>query len=173
MIFGKVKTTNSQGESMANQNRLRFLRGLLVLASAFVLLGVSVPTSPAQQSSSNAPDEPFLEEWVYKVKWGHNEEFFGILKKYQLAILEREKQLGYVTQYTVYAPGLHTSEDQRWDYRVFIVFKNQAAAQHEREVAHQLFPDQQTFKKDENHRWELTEAHWDLPLHVVDPSAGE
>jgi Thiol-disulfide isomerase and thioredoxins len=128
-----------------------------------VLLGVAVRTSPGQQSSSTAQDEPFLEEWVYKVKWGHNEEFFEILKKNQLAIPEREKQLGYVTQYTVYAPGLHTSEDQRWDYRVFIVFKNQGAAKHEREVARQLFPDQQTFKKEENHRWDLTEAHWICP----------
>ena len=89
------------------------LRGWLVLASVFVLFGVAVRTSPGQQNSAIAQDEPFLEEWVYKVKWGHNEEFFEILKKYQLAILEREKQLGYVTQYTVYAPGLHTSEDQR------------------------------------------------------------
>jgi hypothetical protein len=147
--------------------RLYLLRGWLVLALMFGLLGVSVRTSPGHQNSAAAQDEPFLEEWVYKVKWGHNEEFFEILKKYQLAILEREKQLGYVTQYTVYAPGLHTSEDQRWDYRVFIVFKNQPAAKHEREVARQLFPDQQTFKKEENHRWELTEAHWDLPIHVV------
>lgn len=138
-----------------------------------LLFAVSAPRLPARQNPSAPQDEPFLEEWVYKVKWGHSEEFFEILKKYQLAILEREKQLGYVTQYTVYAPGLHTSEDQRWDYRVFIVFKNQAAAKHEREVARQLFPDQQAFKKEENHRWELTEAHWDLPIRVVNPNAGE
>jgi hypothetical protein len=149
------------------------LRGSLVLASVFVLLGVAVRTTPGQQNSAAAQDEPFLEEWVYKVKWGHHDEFFEILKKYQLAILEREKQLGYVTQYTVYAPGLHTSEDQRWDYRVFITFKNYAATKHEDEVARQLFPDQQAFKKEENRRWELTDAHWDLPIRVVNPAAGE
>ena len=53
---------------------------------------------------------------------------------------------------------------------MFIAFKNQAAAKHEREVARQLFPDPQTFKKEENHRWELTEAHWDLLVHIVDPN---
>jgi hypothetical protein len=36
-----------------------------------------------------------------------------------------------------------------------------------------LFPDQQTFKKEENRRWEITEAHWDLPIRVVDPNAAE
>ena len=149
------------------EGKLWSLRSLSVFVSMFLILVIAVGTSRGRQNSGTATDEPFLEEWVYKVKWGHNEEFFEILKKYQLAILEREKQLGYVTQYTVYAPGLHTSEDQRWDYRVFIVFKNQAAGKHEREVARQLFPDQQSFKKEENHRWELTEAHWDLPVHVV------
>lgn len=143
------------------------LRGIAAFVFVFVISGIAVGTLSGWQNSASPAEEPFLEEWVYKVKWGHNEEFFDILKKYQLAILERERQLGYVTQYTVYAPGLHTSEDQRWDYRVSIVFKNQAAGKHETEVARQLFPDQQTFKKEENHRWELTEAHWDLPIHVV------
>ena len=155
------------------EGKLWLLRSLSVSLGVFVTLGIAVGISGGRQSSGTVPDEPFLEEWVYKVKWGHSEEFFEILKKYQLAILERERQLGYVTQYTLYAPGLHTSEDQRWDYRVSIVFKNQAAAKHEREIAHQLFPDQQTFKKEENHRWELTEAHWDLPVRIVNPNEKE
>ena len=153
--------------------KLWSLRSFAVVVTSLVLLGVAVRASRGRQNSVATTEEPFLEEWVYKVKWGHSEEFFEILKKYQLAILEREKQLGYVTQYTVYAPGLHTSEDQRWDYRVFIVFKNHAAGKHEGEVARQLFPDQQTFKKEENHRWELTEAHWDLPIRIVNPNEKE
>jgi hypothetical protein len=151
----------------------RSIQSLTTFAAILTLLGMAAFTARGQQSSTTTPDEPFLEEWVYKVKWGHSEEFFEILKRYQLAILEKEKQLGYVTQYTVYAPGLHTSEDQRWDYRVSIVFKNQAAAKHEREVARQLFSDQQTFKREENHRWELTEAHWDLPVRIVNPNEKE
>lgn len=156
-----------------NSGKFWSLRSSAVLIAALVLLGVAARASRGRQSSATTPEEPFLEEWVYKVKWGHSDEFFEILKKYQLAILERERQLGYVTQYTVYAPGLHTSEDQRWDYRVSIVFKNQAAGKHESEVARQLFPDQQTFKKEENHRWELIEAHWDLPVRIVNPNEKE
>jgi hypothetical protein len=38
-------------------------------------------------------------------------------------------------------------------------------------VARQLFPDHATFKREENHRWELIEAHWDLPIREVDPHA--
>jgi hypothetical protein len=156
-----------------DRRKSRLLRSVVMLGLVSVAFGTAIQSSPVPQNSGAAADESFIEEWVYKVKWGHSEEFFEILKKYQLAILEREKQLGYVTQYTVYAPGLHTSEDQRWDYRVFIVFKNQGAAKHEREVARELFPDQQAFKKEENHRWELTEAHWDLPVRVVNPNEKE
>jgi hypothetical protein len=109
------------------------------------------------------------------VQYGHKDEWFRIFKKYQLAILERQKQLGFVKQYTVWAPGLHTSEESRWDYRVIIVRASYDAppGQSEDEIAKQLFPDQAAFKQEENRRWELTANHWDLPIHVVDPNAAE
>jgi hypothetical protein len=154
-------------------SKIEKLRSIVGMIAVCATLGFGVWTSAKPQAAEAPADEPFLEEWVYKVKWGHSEEFFEILKKYQLAILEREKHLGYVTQYTVYAPGLHTSEDQRWDYRVSIVFKNQGAAKHEEEVARHLFPDQQNYRKEENHRWELVEAHWDLPVRVVEVKSGD
>lgn len=98
-----------------------------------------------------------------------------IFKKYQIAILERQKQLGYVKEYTVFAPSLHTSKDSRWDYRVIIVRASQdaPAGQSEDEVAKQLFPNQETFRREENRRWELTDNHWDLPIHVVDVQTAE
>ena len=114
-----------------------------------------------------------LVEWVYRVKWGHADEFFDIFKRYQIKILDREKELGSVLQYTVYRPGLHTSEDQRWDYRVLVVYKNELATSQEAVVARQLFPDHATFKREENHRWELIEAHWDLPIREIDPHAAD
>jgi len=124
----------------------------------------------AQQANtiSSAAPKPVIVEWVYRTKYGYQDEWFRIFKKYQLAILERQKQLGYVKEYTVYAPSLHTSEDSRWDYRIIIVRGQDAPpGQSEGEVAKQLFPDQATFTRDENRRWELTTNHWDLPIHVV------
>jgi len=114
-------------------------------------------------------------EWVYRIKYGYHDEWFQIFKKYQLAILERQKQLGYVKEYTVYAPSLHTSEESRWDYRIVIVraAPDAPAGQSEDEVAKQLFPDQEKFRREENRRWELTTNHWDLPIHIVQPNATE
>jgi hypothetical protein len=129
------------------------------------------PIAFAQQHDSvvtGAP-KPVIIEWVYRTKYGYKDERWRIFKKYQLAILERQKQLGYVKDYTVYAPSLHTSEDSRWDYRVIIVRTSENAphGQSESEAAKQLFPDQEAFPRDENRRWELTLNHWDLPIHVV------
>jgi hypothetical protein len=137
---------------------------------------VTTPVAAMQQAQAEAPaKKPVIVEWVYRVQYGHQDEWWRIFKKYQIAILERQKQLGYVKEYTVFAPSLHTSEDSRWDYRVIIVRASEDAppGQSEDEVAKQLFPDQETFKREENRRWELTTNHWDLPIHVVNASAAE
>jgi hypothetical protein len=34
----------------------------------------------------------------------------------------------------------------------------------EAEIAKRLFPDQETFKREEARRFELLQAHWDVPL---------
>jgi hypothetical protein len=151
---------------------------VVVLAIVITFAMIAEPSSMAfaQQVSTVAPAaKPVIYEWVYRTKYGYKDEWFRIFKKYQIAILERQKQLGYVKEYTVYAPSLHTSEDSRWDYRIIIVRASQDAppGQSEGEVAKQLFPDQTAFTRDENRRWELTTNHWDLPIHVVKTDATE
>ncbi len=138
-----------------------------VLFLALLSLPVAAQTSrPAVPASA----KPETVEWVYRIRYGSADEWFQIFRKYQLAILEKQKQLGYVLDYTVWAPGLHTSEESRWDYRVVITRASHEAApgQSESEVGKQLFSDQAAFKRDENRRWELTTNHWDLPIHQVD-----
>ena len=141
-----------------------------VVLSAFLLLTRPTPAQQPPKAGDAAPAKPYVVEWVYKVKWGHADEYWQLFKKYQIAILNREKELGYVTSYTVYRPGLHTGEDTRWEFTVLINYKDQAAAGHSREITRQLFPDQDALKRDENRRWELVEAHWDLPIHAIDPN---
>lgn len=141
-----------------------------VALAGFLILTPKMPAQGPAQVGDAAADKPYVVEWVYKVKWGHADEYWQLFKKYQIAILNREKELGYVTSYTVYRPGLHTGEDTRWEFTVLITYKNQAAAGHSREITKQLFPDQEALKRDENRRWELVEAHWDLPIRAIDPN---
>jgi hypothetical protein len=146
------------------------LAAATILISLFTLTAAPTPAFSQQAATASVPvPKPVTEEWVYRTKYGYKDEWWAIFKKYQIAILERQKQLGYVKDFTVYAPSLHTGEDSRWDYRVIIVHASSSAppGQSEDEVAKQLFTDQITFKREENRRWELTTNHWDLPIHVV------
>ena len=68
-------------------------------------------------------------------------------------------------------PRLHATEEGRWDFRVTIVFKNiqmTVDGFDEAALAKQLFPDQETFKKEEQRRFEILLAHSDVPVDDVE-----
>jgi hypothetical protein len=142
------------------------LLGVTILSIAALSTGSR--NAHAQDQAANAP---FIEEWVYKVKFGHQDEFWRIFQKYQIATLNKEKEQGGVLKYEVFRPGLHTSEDHRWDLRVVIYYKNATSGSAAGAIEKQLFPDQETLKREELRRWELTEVHWDLPIRQIDPNA--
>jgi hypothetical protein len=144
------------------------------LLAVFVLTGVANTTARAgAQQPQPAQTKPYLVEWVYRVKYGYQDEWWKIFQKYQITTLDKEKDLGYVTSYQVVRPGLHTSEDSRWDYRIVIAYKDESSAGHGGEVEKSLFPDADKRKQEENRRWELTTNHWDLPIKEVDPHTTE
>jgi hypothetical protein len=160
--------------SVSRSDRLIFSL-TLVISTLILAAGLCAPSRSWAQQPATPTAKPFVEEWVYRVQYGHKDEWWQIFKKYQIAILERQKQLGYVKDFTVWGPGLHTDEHARWDYRVVIVRASFDAppGQSEEEVGKQLFPDQATFKREENRRWELTANHWDLPIHQIKLDAAE
>jgi hypothetical protein len=130
-----------------------------------------------QQILANPALQPHLEEWVYHIKSGYEQEWWKIFKKYQIADLEKEKAEGIVLDYKVYSPNWHTSEDARWNYRVIIIYRDGYAANHlpspgeasRPRQTHQIDEERQ---KEEARRWELTVNHWDLAIHEVDPQFG-
>ena len=80
---------------------------LVMLAALFVLLRLhsAVPDAMAQQAAHAAVTEkPETVEWVYRIRYGYQDEWFAIFRKYQVAILEKQKQLGYVKDYTIWSP---------------------------------------------------------------------
>jgi hypothetical protein len=138
--------------------------GCAVLALALASLGAGV----AVGQSAKPGVKGYEVEWVYRVRYGFIDEWWDLFRKYQIAILDREKALGYVLDYRIYHPQLHTDEAARWDYRVEITYRDVDGSLHEEEIAHALFPDTATRKREENRRWELTANHWDLPIYQVD-----
>jgi hypothetical protein len=116
-------------------------------------------------------DKPYVIEYYYKTRWGYTDEFIGLFRKNHYPVLKKEVELGRILKVTAVKPRFHTTEDGRWDYRVTIVFKSvQATADgfDEESLKKSLFPDQETFKKEEQRRFEILLAHWDLPIDDVD-----
>ncbi len=127
----------------------------------------------AKQSAmaAEAKEQPYVIEYYYKAKWGHADEFLALFKKNHYPVLKKEMELGRMLKVTMAKPRYHASEDGRWDFRVTIVYKNAAIANDNFDSAaliKQLFPDQDTYKKEEQRRFEILDSHSDVPIMEVD-----
>src|SRR3979411_1365249 len=126
----------------------------------------------AQQSvmAADGKDQPYVIEYYYKAKWGHAEEFLTLFKKNHYPVLKKEIEMGRILRVTMAAPRLHSTEDGRWDYRVTIVFKSAAVANDNFDteaLLRQLYPDQESYKKEEQRRFAILDGHWDVPIKDV------
>jgi hypothetical protein len=146
---------------MGNKTR----RSLVVLLVCIAGLAAVVQ---AQQSPPQA--QPFVVEYYYKARWGHADEFLTLFKKNHLPVLQKQVEAGRMLGVKIERPRYHATEDGRWDFRVTITFKSAAAAHEpsgEEAIIKQLYPDQATFKREEQRRFEILEAHWDVPIVTV------
>jgi hypothetical protein len=144
---------------------------VLLVAMGIFILGFWGRT-PAR--SMPAADKPFVVEYYYKVKWGYADEFLALFRKNHYPVLKKEVELGRMLKVSAVAPFYHSTEDGRWDYRVTIVYKNATVAHEDSgsaELIKQMYPDQETYKKEEQRRFEILDAHWDLPLKDVELEA--
>lgn len=143
------------------------MRYLLTLVLFLAFVAPTVVT--AQAPTSAAADHPFVVEYYYKTKWGHADEFLKLFKKNHYPLLKKEVEMGRMVKVWMDQPRYHTTEDGRWDFRVTIVFKNAAVeAFDEDALKKQLWPDQETYNREEQRRFEILDAHWDLPIRSVE-----
>jgi hypothetical protein len=146
----------------------------LLLRTAAVLLAVAGFSTPAAAQSGAAStrsvaraETPFVVEYYYKAKWGFADEFARLFRKNHLPVLKKQIESGRFLEVRAEKPRYHATEDGRWDFRVTIVFRSAAAAadgSEEEEIKKQLFPDQETYRREEQRRFEILLAHWDVPV---------
>lgn len=154
---------------MTSRLRRTFTAGLALLATFVVLSPLAATTASAQMRVS---EQPYVIDYYYKAKWGYAAEWLRLFKKNHYPVLKKDIEAGRIVSVTVAAPRYHSTEDGRWDYRVTITFKNVVTAHdlnpNAAAVLKQLYPDQATFEKEEQRRFEILEAHWDVPMAPVD-----
>jgi hypothetical protein len=120
---------------------------------------------------NSLPDKPYTVEYYYKTAWGHIDEFIRLYKKNHYPILEKQIEMGRILKITLVKPRFHATEEGRWDWRVTIVWKNIQVTDDgfsEENLSRQLFSDQETFKNEEQRRFEILLGHWDVPIINVD-----
>jgi hypothetical protein len=123
------------------------------------------------QTGNTAAKEYFTIENYYKVKWGYAGEFIDLWKANHYPLLKKAIEKGDIISVTAETPLLHSGEDTRWDFKVTIVFKDSKTAfdpDLTTPYKKLLYPDLDKLKKDEQHRFELLIAHWDVMTEKLD-----
>jgi hypothetical protein len=145
-------------------------RPVVVLMMLCICLTLNSATG-ASSTQGKVNDEPFVADYYYKAKWGYADEFITLFKKNHFPVLKKQMESGRILSVTAAKPRYHATEDGRWDYRVTIVFKNAAVANDpsgEEAIIKRLFPDQETYRREEQRRFEILLAHWDVPVVNVE-----
>jgi hypothetical protein len=127
----------------------------------------------AAQETEQSAHKPATVEHYYRVKWGYFDEFYALFRKNHYPILQRLKETGEILEMHAAFPVHHDGESDRWDMRFTIVYAN---PKHTYEFVYgpdlieELYPDQETFKLEEQRRFALLIQHTDVPIRVDDLS---
>jgi len=145
---------------------------ITILALLLTSLAPAVFAQGAPPQGS--PDKPYVMEYYYKVQWGHQQEFLKLFLKNHFPLLQEIQRSGRIVALKIETPANHMTEESRWDYRVTIAYKNSTVATtsnpDEEALVKKLYPDQAAYEREEQRRFEILLAHWDLPVADVTPA---
>jgi hypothetical protein len=137
------------------------------LLGAGIVREAAALQAPAAQSAVSAERTVW---YFYKVKWGHQDEFVELFKKNHLPVLKAQQEAGRMTAVRTFVPTYHGDGRADWTFAVAITFRDSAAMtgpSGEDAIVKRLYPDQAAFKKEEQRRFEILDAHWDVPLNEL------
>jgi hypothetical protein len=141
-----------------------FLAGVVVGSMLF-----SGPTPSVHAQSESASSQEKTVWYFYRVKWGHQDEFLDLYKKNHYPVIKA--QLGdRVRGFKAYVPTYHGDGRADWTFASVMRFRDAVALTvpaDEDAIARKLFPDMEQFHREERRRFEILDAHWDVPLTEV------
>jgi hypothetical protein len=119
--------------------------------------------------SETRAGKPVRVGYYYKIKWGYQDEFLHLFKKNHYPVLKAQKESGRLLEILAYEPRFHGDGKSDWTFLSVLVFRDWQALSEsqEKEIIKKMFPDQETFQREEQRRFELMEAHWDVPLREL------
>lgn len=148
-----------------------------VTTLAVLALAGSSPhgAAPAPQGAAASAAQAGRTTWFfYKVRWGAQDEFLDLFQRNHYPVLKARLDAGHYASIRTFVPTYHGDGRADWTFAVELVERAGATgAPSEEEIIAKLYPDRAKFRKEEQRRFELLEAHWDVPLNPVDFGARE
>jgi hypothetical protein len=142
------------------------MRRILVLAILAALTAPLVPPAAAQE-------KPVSAAYYYRVRWGFQQEFERLFFKNHYPVLKEQMgPSGRIKALSVYRPTYHGDGRADWTFLVVITYASgvvMVGPSGEEAIAKRLYPDQEAFRKEEQRRFEILDAHWDVPLTEIEP----
>jgi hypothetical protein len=113
--------------------------------------------------------EPACVAYYYKTKWGAHEEFLELFVRNHWPLLRAQRDEGRLLDVILEVPRFHGDGRADWDVLVTIIYRDWAAMEEHSDpaIVERLFPDRETYAAEERRRFELLEAHWDVPLDGI------
>ncbi len=147
------------------------LRMAFLAAAVCVLPLAAAAQAPAAQSAGAQQRTVW---YFYTVKWGYQDEFMDLFTRNHYPVLKEELRRGRLTAIKTYVPTYHGDGRADWTFAVAITYRDAAALtgpSDETEIIKQLYPDQGKYRKEEQRRFDILVAHWDVPLNEVNLDA--
>jgi hypothetical protein len=137
----------------------------------FVLLFVLLASlgGRAQAPVAQPAGEPKTTGNFYTVKWGFQDEFLDLFQRNHYPVLKAREKAGYYRSVRTFVPEFHGDGRADWTFAVeLVVAPNAPATPTADEIIAKLYPDRAKFNREEQRRFEILAAHWDVPLNRVD-----
>lgn len=143
-----------------------FVVGLMALAP--------VSLTRAQAPAGQTAGEQRTVWYFYTVKWGYQDEFLDLFQRNHYPVLKEQMKRGRIMSIKTYVPTYHGDGRADWTFAVSLTYRDAAALvgpSGEEEIVRQLYPDQAKFQKEEQRRFDILVAHWDVPLNELNLDA--
>ena len=139
----------------------------VVLVSVLGCLAVGAQAPPKQAGS-----EAKVTWYFYTVKWGLQDEYLDLFQRNHYPILKTKEKAGRYASVRTYVPEFHGDGRADWTFAVeLVVPANEPSTPTDEEIIAKLYPDRAKFAKEEQRRFEILTAHWDVPLNRLDLDA--
>lgn len=123
----------------------------------------------AQAPPKQASGEPKTTWYFYTVKWGLQDEFLDLFQRNHYPILKAKEKAGMYRSVRTYVPEFHGDGRADWTFAVeLVVPPNAPATPSDETIIAGLYPDRAKFAREEQRRFEVLNAHWDVPLNRLD-----